>query len=152
MATSTTTRADPNTVYDAIVIGTGISGGWAAKELCEQGLKTLVLERGPMVKHIVDYPTATQERWDLEFRGRNTPAEAARQPKQARTGYVTSPFSRHWFVDDIKHPYSETKRFDWTRASGTAAARCRRASPTRHSSSAPSPANRGEFADRSDPV
>lgn len=115
MATSTSTRADPDTVYDAIVIGTGISGGWAAKELCEQGLKTLVLERGPMVKHIVDYPTATQERWDLEFRGRNTPAEAARQPKQARTGYVTSPFSRHWFVDDIKHPYSETKRFDWIR-------------------------------------
>ncbi len=62
MATSSSTsaRADPNTVYDAIVIGTGISGGWAAKELCEQGLKTLVLERGPMVKHIVDYPTATR--------------------------------------------------------------------------------------------
>jgi choline dehydrogenase-like flavoprotein len=112
---SDSNKADPSVVYDAIVIGTGISGGWAAKELCEQGLNTLVLERGPMVEHIKDYPMATKDRWDLDYRGRNTPQDAARQLKQARTGYVTSPFWKHWFVDDIKHPYSETRRFDWIR-------------------------------------
>ena len=56
--------------YDAIVIGSGISGGWAAKELCEKGLKTLVLERGRMVKHIDDYPTMFKEDWDFKHRGR----------------------------------------------------------------------------------
>ena len=61
--------------YDAIVIGTGISGGWAAKELCEKGLKTLVLERGRMVKHIDDYPTMNDDPWDLELRGQTTQEE-----------------------------------------------------------------------------
>lgn len=100
--------------YDAIVIGTGISGGWAAKELCEKGLKTLVLERGRMVKH-GDYPTMHDDPWDMEFRGATTVEEKKRQEKQARTGYTTSAESKHWFVDDIKHPYNETKRFDWMR-------------------------------------
>ena len=101
--------------FDAIVIGTGISGGWAAKELCENGLKTLVLERGRMVKHVVDYPTMHDENWDYKHRNRITPEEKARQEKQSRTGYTTAEASRHWFVDDIEHPYSETKRFDWMR-------------------------------------
>jgi len=101
--------------YDAIVIGTGVSGGWAAKELCENGLKTLVLERGPMVKHIEDYPTMNKDPWDFEFRGQQTREEVKRQEKQARTGYVTHKGSSHFFVDDIKHPYNETKRFDWIR-------------------------------------
>ena len=52
-----------NNNYDAIVIGSGISGGWAAKELCEKGLKTLVLERGRDVQHIKDYPTTTMDPW-----------------------------------------------------------------------------------------
>jgi choline dehydrogenase-like flavoprotein len=59
---------DKNT-YDAIVIGSGISGGWAAKELCERGLKTLVLERGRDIKHIKDYPTATLAPWEFKHRG-----------------------------------------------------------------------------------
>ena len=101
--------------FDAIVIGTGISGGWAAKELCEKGLKTLVLERGRMVRHVIDYPTMNKETWDFENRGRTTAEEQKRQEKQARTGYTTAPEYKHWFVDDIKHPYSETKRFDWMR-------------------------------------
>ncbi len=101
--------------YDAIVIGTGITGGWAAKELCEKGLKTLVLERGRMVKHITDYPTMYQDPWDFEFRGKQTRKEESRQKKQARTGYVTDKSTSHFFVDDIKHPYNETKRFDWIR-------------------------------------
>jgi choline dehydrogenase-like flavoprotein len=61
-------------VYDAIVIGSGISGGWAAKELCEKGLKTIMLERGKDIKHIVDYPSASKEAWDFPHRGERTPA------------------------------------------------------------------------------
>jgi len=101
--------------YDAIVIGTGISGGWAAKELCEHGLKTLVLERGRMVKHIEDYPTTHLDSWDFKYRGMVTPEEKSLQEKQARSGYTTKAPSKHWFVNDVKHPYNETKRFDWLR-------------------------------------
>lgn len=101
--------------YDAIVVGTGMSGGWAAKELCEKGLKTLVLERGRMVRHIDDYITANDDPWDYEFKGKPTREEVAQQHKQHRTGYVTQKDSRHFFVNDLKHPYNETKRFDWIR-------------------------------------
>ena len=101
--------------YDAIVIGTGVSGGWAAKELCEGGLKTLVLERGRMVNHIEDYHTANLDPWDQELKGDTTTEEKARQLKQARSGYTTRNETKHWFVDDIDHPYNETKRFDWLR-------------------------------------
>ena len=69
------TKGVSKNTYDAIVIGSGISGGWAAKELCEQGLKTLVLERGRNVKHIKDYPTATKDPWEFRHRGR-IPREA----------------------------------------------------------------------------
>lgn len=106
---------EENPKYDAIVIGTGVSGGWAAKELCEKGLKTLVLERGRMVRHIEDYPTMNKDPWDYKFKGRQTREEEKRQEKQARTGYTTKKVTSHWFVDDIKHPYSEVKRFDWMR-------------------------------------
>jgi choline dehydrogenase-like flavoprotein len=101
--------------YDAIVIGTGISGGWAAKELCESGLKTLVLERGRMVNHVVDYPTATMDPWDFKYRELTNNADSKTQEKQARTGYVTKETSKHWFVNDLIHPYNEDKRFDWIR-------------------------------------
>ena len=101
--------------FDAIVIGTGITGGWAAKELCEGGLKTLVLDRGRMVEHIKDYPTMNDDPWDYKFKGEVTREELKRQEKQARTGYTINDASKHWFVDDIKHPYHEKKRFDWIR-------------------------------------
>ncbi|MGA9326784.1 MAG: GMC family oxidoreductase [Salegentibacter sp.] len=104
-----------NDVYDAIVVGTGISGGWAAKELTEKGFKTLVLERGRMVKHVEDYPTMYDDPWDYKYKGQVTREERKRQYKQARTGYTVNEASKHWFVDDIKHPYNETKRFDWMR-------------------------------------
>lgn len=100
--------------FDAIVVGSGISGGWAAKELTERGLNTLLLERGRDVPH-GEYPTAFAEPWDLEARNEITPAIRERQPKQSRTTYTTRPASAHWFVDDIDNPYSETKRFDWMR-------------------------------------
>ncbi len=106
---------DEQESYDAIVVGTGISGGWAAKELCENGLKTLVLERGPMVKHREDYPTANLDTWDLPHGNKPTAADVAQQEKQNRTGYTTRQDSKHWFVNDLKHPYNEVKRFDWMR-------------------------------------
>ncbi len=112
---STLSNNDSNEVFDAIVVGTGISGGWAAKELCENGLKTLVLERGRMVTHIQDYPTANLDPWDLPNNGDLTPEQKSRQEKQARTGYTVRAESSHWFVDDVTHPYNETKRFDWMR-------------------------------------
>lgn len=104
-----------NDSYDAIVVGTGISGGWAAKELCEKGFKTLVLERGPMVKHVEDYPTMHKDPWDFKYKGQITREEEKKQFKQSRTGYTTNEASRHWFVNDLKHPYNEIKRFDWMR-------------------------------------
>lgn len=101
--------------YDAIVVGTGISGGWAAKELCEKGLKTLVLERGRMVTHIEDYVTANKDPWDFPNAGEPTQEIIAKQPKQNRTGYTTSQANSMWFVNDLEHPYNEVKRFDWMR-------------------------------------
>ena len=104
-----------NNTYDAIVVGTGISGGWAAKELCEKGLKTLVLERGPMITHPVDYKTANMDKWDFKGGDRITQEIRNRQPKQSRTNYVNTESTSHYFVDDNKHPYNEEKRFDWIR-------------------------------------
>lgn len=101
--------------YDAIVVGTGISGGWAAKELCENGLKTLVLDRGRMVNHITDYPTANMDPWDFPNGGELTREEKAKQLKQARTGYTVKAPHNFWFVNDLEHPYNEVKRFDWMR-------------------------------------
>lgn len=100
--------------YDAIVVGTGISGGWAAKELTEKGLKTLVLDRGRMVKH-GDYPTATKDIWDFPYAGRATADEMHRQETAARTGYAITQATKHWFVDDTEFPYTEVNRFDWIR-------------------------------------
>jgi choline dehydrogenase-like flavoprotein len=108
------TDAEKKNTYDAIVVGTGISGGWAAKELTEKGLKTLVLERGRMVKH-PDYPTATKDPWDLPYAGRPTQEDLKQQGVQARTGYTISQASKHWFVNDLENPYTETRRFDWMR-------------------------------------
>ena len=103
------------TSYDAIVVGTGISGGWAAKELCEKGLKTLVLERGRMVKHIEDYPTANNDPWDYRTGDVITNETRKIQGKQSRTGYTTTESSKHFFVNDLEHPYNEISRFDWMR-------------------------------------
>jgi choline dehydrogenase-like flavoprotein len=102
-------------IYDAIVVGTGISGGWAAKELCENGLKTLVLERGRNVEHIKDYKTAHMDPWDFPTGIEATRETKKRKFKQHRTGYVTREPHQHFFVDDIKHPYNEKRRFDWIR-------------------------------------
>lgn len=100
--------------YDAIVIGSGISGGWAAKELCEHGLKTLVLERGRNVEHLKDYPTMTKEPWVFKHRGQMTREFLRENPlisKAAGFGEDTA----HFFVKDADHPYVQEKPFDWIR-------------------------------------
>lgn len=100
--------------YDAIVIGSGISGGWAAKELCEKGLKTLVLERGRDVQHIKDYPTANLSRWELAHRGEATLATKTANPLISKAaGYDET--TQHFFVKDADHPYIQEKPFQWIR-------------------------------------
>lgn len=101
--------------YDAIVIGSGISGGWAAKELCEKGLKTLVLERGRLVEHVVDYPTMSLDPWDTELRGGLTPEQKARHPKGIRSGFIGE-MNEHFHANDVENPYTEVKPFLWIRA------------------------------------
>jgi len=100
--------------YDAIVIGSGISGGWAAKELCELGLKTLVLERGRDVEHVKDYPTATMPPWDFKHRGRLTTEILKDNPLISKAaGYGED--NAHFFVKDKDHLYIQEKPFDWIR-------------------------------------
>jgi choline dehydrogenase-like flavoprotein len=100
--------------YDAIVIGSGMSGGWAAKEFCEKGLKTLVLEKGRMVNHIEDYPTMHQDSWELPNLGGLTPKEQEEYHVQMRTGFLGSA-TKHFFNNDKQNPYVEEKPFDWIR-------------------------------------
>jgi choline dehydrogenase-like flavoprotein len=108
------TESEKKNTYDAIVVGTGVSGGWAAKELTEKGLKTLVLERGRMVKH-PDYPTATKDPWQLPYNDKLTVEELKDYQKQNRTGYTVRQSTKHWWVKDTENPYTEVKRFDWMR-------------------------------------
>lgn len=100
--------------FDAIVIGSGISGGWATKELCDHHLKTLVLERGKDVVHIKDYPTATKNPWDFPHRGEIPLAVAKENPIVGRC-YAFSEATEHFFVKDKEHPYVQEKPFDWIR-------------------------------------
>ena len=110
-------KARAEHTYDAIVVGSGITGGYAAMELTVKGLRTLVLERGPMVRHIADYPTANTPPWGAEYpRGQLPPAMLdAVYPMQKRTGYAVTEYSKHFFVKDHEDPYTETQRFDWIR-------------------------------------
>ena len=103
-----------NNIYDAIVIGSGISGGWAAKELCEKGLKTLVLERGRDVVHLKDYPTATKNPWDFDHAGKKTIALTKNNPIVSKC-YAYNETSEHFFVKDAEHPYIQEKPYDWIR-------------------------------------
>lgn len=101
--------------YDAIVVGSGITGGWAAKELCERGLKTLVLERGRDVKH-GDYPTANLEPWELPNWDRLDLEEQKKYSYITRTAYVSNHSNIHFFTPDAEQPFTEVKPFNWIRA------------------------------------
>ncbi|HTF21102.1 MAG TPA: GMC family oxidoreductase [Chryseolinea sp.] len=106
-------KATAENTYDAIVVGSGISGGWAAKELCERGLKVLMLERGGPVQH-PNYPTATLDPWDFPHRGRLTAEEREKYRIQTRH-YSIREDNKHFYSNDLENPYTEAKRFDWIR-------------------------------------
>jgi choline dehydrogenase-like flavoprotein len=107
-------KAAAQNTYDAIVIGTGISGGWAMKELTEKGLKVLALERGRMVEHVTDYPTTMLKPWELPHRGRLSPEVLAANPVISKC-YAFDESRQHFFVKDNEHPYVQEKPFDWIR-------------------------------------
>jgi choline dehydrogenase-like flavoprotein len=100
--------------YDAIVVGSGISGGWAAKELTEKGLRVLLLERGKNIEHIKDYVNATKGPWEYPHRGGRTKAMEADYPVLKRD-YPLNEKNLDWWANDKESPYTEVKRFDWYR-------------------------------------
>ena len=107
-------KAVAQNTYDAIVVGSGISGGWAAKELTEKGLKTLVLERGRNVEHIKDYTDTTKNPWELIHHGSNDNADKENSPIQSKC-YAYNEVSGKFFVNDKENPYNQVKPFDWIR-------------------------------------
>ena len=106
-------KANSQNTYDAIIVGSGISGGWAAKELCEKGLKVLLLERGGNVDH-PNYPSATMDPWNFPHRFRLTEEDKKRQFVQSRHWSFRED-NKHFYINDQENPYEETKRFDWIR-------------------------------------
>jgi choline dehydrogenase-like flavoprotein len=107
-------EAKKKNTYDAIVVGSGISGGWAAKELTQKGLKTLVLERGRMVNHITDYPTAMTNPWEFPHHGKLPLSITKDNPVISRC-YAFDEATQQFFVKDTEHPYVQDKPFDWIR-------------------------------------
>lgn len=100
--------------FDAIVIGSGISGGWAAKELTEKGLKVAMLERGMNIEHVRDYPSANKGLWEFPHRGGRTQQMIKDYPV-LRRDYPLNEKNLDWWVNEKESPYSEVKRFDWYR-------------------------------------
>jgi len=103
-----------NNTYDAIVIGSGISGGWAAKELTEKGLKTIMLERGKNIEHIKDYESPTKAPWEFPHRGGRTQEMIKNYPVLSRD-YPLNEKNLNFWVNEQESPYVEVKRFDWYR-------------------------------------
>lgn len=109
-------KATDQNTYDAIVVGSGISGGWAAMELTKQGIKTLLIERGRNVEHIKDYPTANLKPWEYAHRGRLTASEAGHFQLQNKN-YAVNEFNQHFYVNETEQPYVQTlnQAFAWAR-------------------------------------
>ncbi len=114
-STNINTKAVIQNSYDAIVIGSGISGGWAAKELTEKGLKTIMLERGRNLEHIKDYITATNDPWEFEHRGRTTEEQKKKYPVIHRGWAANEAIMQYW-TNEEDCPYTEIKPFTWWRA------------------------------------
>ena len=106
-------KATKQNTYDAIVVGSGISGGWAAKELCEKGLKVLMLDRGSNIEH-PNYPTTTKDLWEFPHRLHLSEADKKSQFVQSRHWSYRED-NKHFYISDQDNPYEETKRFDWIR-------------------------------------
>lgn len=107
-------KAKEQNTYDAIVVGSGISGGWAAKELTEKGLKVLMLERGHNLEHVAGYESAMKHPWETKYRGRITEDQKATHPFLKRD-YPYSEYNESYWFNDVDAPYDEVKRFDWYR-------------------------------------
>jgi len=107
-------RGRDERTYDAIVVGSGITGGWAAKELTEAGLRTLVLERGRDVRHVEDYPTADLDPWELPYGNRPSQQDLQDYPVQ-KDLYLFGQDSKHFLVKDVEHPYNPVAPFRWFR-------------------------------------
>ena len=107
-------RAKEQNTYDAIVIGSGVAGGWAAKELTEKGLKVIMLERGHALEHVSGYESAMKHPWEFKYGGRITEEQRKTHPFLSRDYPYGEANASYWF-DDEKAPYSEVKRFDWYR-------------------------------------
>ncbi len=103
-----------NNVYDAIVVGSGISGGWAAKELTEKGLKVIMLERGKNIEHIKDYTETNKAPWEFPHRGR-APLSLVKEYPVLSRDYPLNEINTDWWASDKDCPYTEVKRFDWFR-------------------------------------
>ncbi|MGN7824676.1 GMC oxidoreductase [Chitinophaga sp. 22536] len=108
-------KAEAANTYDAIVVGSGITGGWAAKELCEKGLKVLMIERGRQLEHVKDYETATAAPWEVPHRGVLTNGQKKDHQYLIREKVYTE-FNHSYWMKDGDNPYTEEKRFDWQRA------------------------------------
>ncbi len=109
--------SESNADFDAIVVGSGISGGWAAKELCERGLKVLLVERGRKITHREDYVTEGKGNWELPYRGQIPEQEVERDYSVQKDCYAFTDFTKHFFVNDREHPYEtpDDKPFTWIR-------------------------------------
>lgn len=107
------TNGKDQLTFDVIIVGSGISGGWAAKELCEKGLKVLMLERGKNVVH-PNYPTSDKDPWEIDHRGKLTQEDRDRCPVQTRH-FSYRGDNKHFYINDLENPYHEVKRFDWIR-------------------------------------
>ena len=113
-STNVNNKAVTQNTYDAIVVGSGISGGWAAKELTEKGLKVLMLERGRDIEHVKDYVNATKEAWDYPHRGKRT-QEMIKEYPVLKRDYPLNESNLDYWASDKDSPYTEVKRFDWFR-------------------------------------
>ncbi len=109
-------KSDKTHTFDAIVIGSGMTGGMAAKELTERGLQVLMLERGREVKHIEDYDTAMKGPWEFDHRGKVSIQSAEEYWANSRFGSLANEETAEFFTDDKKNPYIEKRPFDWIRA------------------------------------
>ena len=108
-------KAEQQNSFDAIVVGSGISGGWAAKELCEKGLKVLMLERGRNLEHVKDYKTASKQKWEFPHRGQTTTEQKEKYPVLHRGWAAYEPLMDYW-TNEQDCPYTEKKPFTWWRS------------------------------------